>query len=222
MGETRVYIRGADLSALSERYLNGEFSKSIELVEVDPTPVISVNPVVEHKVARTTHHLDVGAGQLFSCLGYKVHDNNGNYAQVTDLYETADYNCMYCLVKITGKSVGIPIHRTEEDGKIFYHCIDVFCSFECTLTEMLSRRGNSLYCHSFVYLSEMYNRMTGKDITKLKPASDKRLLKIFNGKMTHEEFHSDTEKFPTRPGNIFFLPVMEYLEQNALKPATSS
>lgn len=222
MGETRVYLRVVDLSALTDRYLNGEFTNLNRLIEVDPTPVVSMKPILQQKIVHRDHHLDVGAGQLFSCLGYKVHDNNGNYTCVPGLYETSEYNCMYCLTRINQKSLGIPLHRTEENGKIFYHCIDIFCSFECTYAEILSRRNNTLYVDSLVYLAEIYHLMTGKDITGLKPASDKRMLKIFNGKLSPEEFHSDTVKFPTRPGNVFFLPVMEYLEQDALKSIANS
>ena len=65
MGETRVYLRVVDLSALTDRYLNGEFTNLNRLIEVDPTPVVSMKPILQQKIVHRDHHLDVSTGQLF-------------------------------------------------------------------------------------------------------------------------------------------------------------
>jgi hypothetical protein len=165
-----------------------------------------------------TYQLDLGAGQTFACVGYKVHTKDGNYGVINS--ETiGKYRCMYCLKKMgQNYPLGIPVKRQmriNENGveNFYYHMIDVFCRFECAYAELKRRQGNQLYNHSLVYLSEIYNLFTKKDISTLKPSSDYRLLKIFNGPMSWDEFHKNTSIYTSRPGNVFFVPVIEYLEQ---------
>jgi len=213
MSELRIYLRGVDLVDLTQRYLAGEFRHL-----TDPIPLTKVSEVQPIKGVRTTsdvksYQVEI-AGHTLACIGYKVYDKTGHYAS---FIPEGGYNCMQCLRKIPGQCMGIPILREEVDKKIYYHMIDVFCSFECIYTEYKRRRHNTLYSHSMAYLGEIYQKMTGRDVSELKELSDRRILKKFNGPVTYKEYHDTTKTFPEKPGNVFFLPVLEYLEQESSK-----
>ena len=210
MSELTIYLRGVDLADLAQRYFSGEFSDVKE-----PIPLNKISSVQPLKEVRSTvsgvksYEVEI-AGHTVACFGYKVYDNTGIYANYVP---EKGYNCMQCLRKIAGSPMGIPIRREDIGGKIHYHMIDIFCCFGCIREEISRRRYNTLYSNSMAYLGEIYQRVTGKDISELKPLSDRRFLKIFNGPKTWSEYHSDTVFYPGRPGNILFLPVLEYLEQ---------
>jgi len=217
MSESCVYLKGVDLSALVERYLRGEFITlttplpvDISSLEEQPTSVITVND----KSSKISYEFDPCCGRNFMCIGYKVLEKNGQYA-VLDPNQV--YNCMNCLIKIEKNPLGIPIRREQKNGKIYYHMIDIFCSFECVVSELRKRLNNTLYSNSMCYISELYTLCTGKDASTLYPASDHRLLKIFNGPLTWEEYHRKTTRYSEKPGNVIFLPVVEYLEQDSFR-----
>lgn len=208
--DTRVYLRGVDLVALTDQYLNNEFINLVEPLSVD----VSVLDEKQHNIITVadnnspSYQLDLGTGQNFACIGYKIYDKSGKYG-VLDPHK--EYNCMYCLRKIKEKPIGIPIRREEKDDKIIYHMIDIFCTFNCQLAELRRRINNCIYSHSMVYLAEIYWMCTRKDISELKPASDQRLLKIFNGPLTWNEYHANTVTYIEKPGNIYFIPAIEYI-----------
>lgn len=209
--DTRVYLRGVDLADLTERYLNNEFVTLSEPLPVDIS-ILKEKPQNIVTVADTntlpSYQLDLGTGQSFACIGYKVYDRSGRYAAL-DPYK--EYNCMYCLRKIKEKPLGIPIRREERDGKIFYHMVDIFCSFNCILAEYRRRINNCIYSQSMTYLSEIYFKCTGRDISEVKPASDQRLLKIFNGPLSWDDYHTGTVTYTEKPGNMYFIPTVEYI-----------
>jgi len=210
-----VYLRGVDLPILTERYLKNEFVELITPLPVDvsllneqPSNIVTVND----KTTKISHEFDPGCGRTFVCVGYKVYDKDGKYAV---LDPNQEYWCMYCLRKITQNPMGIPIRREQHEEKIFYHMIDIVCSFECMLAETMERNSNCLYAHSIAYISELFTLCTGKDASELRAASDRRFLKRLNGPMTWEEFHAHTTKYIRKPGNVYFIPVIEYLEQDS-------
>lgn len=215
---SRVYLRGVDIFGIVEKYINGEYRNlkeqtKVELREFENNreDIITIKDNINN-----SYQIDM-CGQKFACIGYKVFSKDGKYGVIDPCIE---YNCMYCLRKIKDRPLGIPIKREErrgEDGniKIYYHMIDIFCTFNCWKAEIKKRLQNVLYSQSMVYASEIYNKCTGKDFSNLSPASDQRLLKIFNGPMTWKEFHSDTFTYNEKPGNIYFLPIIEYLEQTS-------
>ena len=218
----RVYLRGVDLVGLVERYLNNEF---IDLKDPIPVyPAASIELVAQNEKIVTvsdntkvkSYQLDLGAGQIFNCIGYKVYEADGRYG-VIDPSVIAGSRCMFCLRRIgksTDQAIGIPIRRQAIEGQIYYHMVDIFCRFRCAYAELRRRRGNQLYSHSMEYLAEIYTRTTGKDISQLKPSSDPRLLQIFNGPMTWDEYHADSTTFSEKPTNIFYVPIIEYVEQD--------
>lgn len=221
MSESRVYLRGVDLISLVDRYLKGEFVTLVTPLSVE---VSNLNQntqsimTIKEKVHDSGYQLDMGTGQHFACIGYKVTDKDGTYG----IFDTdKEYNCMYCLRKHKPEPFyGIPIKREEKispngSSKIYFHMVDIFCTFRCRKAETKRRIHNTIYSYSMTYLSEIYNKCTGKDFSNLKPASDQRLLKIFNGPMSWKEFHSDSVTYTETPGNMYFLPVIELLEQNS-------
>lgn len=209
---------------LVERYLLGEFSQLNEAIPVllNESELTAEKDqklmTVNGETPNPTYQLDLGAGQTFACIGYKVHTKDGRYG-VIDPQVVSNYRCMYCLKKMgSSLPLGIPLRRQlkpTKDGvdNYYYHMIDVFCRFECVYAEIKRRQSNQLYAHSLVYLGEIYHLFTKKDISELTPASDYRLLKMFNGPLSWEEFHRNSTVYSSRPGNVFFVPVIEYLEQ---------
>jgi hypothetical protein len=220
MSGSRVYLRGVDLVSLVDRYLKGEFST---LVNPLPVEASSLNQktqsivTVKENVNDINYQVDMGTGQTFGCLGYKVTDKNGTYDVVDP---NKEYNCMYCLRKHKLEPFwGIPIRRDEKispngKSKIYFHMVDIFCSFKCRKAETKRRAHNTIYSHSMAYLAEIYNKSTGRDFDGLS-ASDQRFLKIFNGPMSWKEFHANTVTYSQVPGNMYFLPVIELMEQNS-------
>lgn len=206
--EHHIYFRGLDLNSLLERYRSGEISKittplPVIWEKVDQKPSVLLDSTKE----KITYEVDLGIGRSFAFIGMKVYHKGGH--QPLDCKEA--YNCMYCLRKIDGNPIGIPLRRREIDGKIYYHMIDVFCSFDCCYAELKLRLDNQSYNQSVEYLSEICHQLTGK---MLKPAKDWRLLKIFNGDLTWEEFHQGSVRYTHKTGHMCFLPTGEYIEQD--------
>lgn len=226
---TRVYLRGVDLVKLVERYLRGEFTNLFTPLKIDAKRLLQqTSPhqsivTVRDGTKTKSYQVELSPGEIITCIGYKVYDADGRYG-VFDPAIIQKSRCMFCLKKIgqSPEAMGIPIRRTEKREKLYYHMIDIFCRMRCVRAELRRRRGNPLYSHSEEYLAEIFTRWTGLDYSELKPSSDPRLLKILNGPMTWEEYHADSTAFSERPGNIYFVPVIEYLEQDPSLPRSVS
>jgi len=217
MSESRVYLRGVDLSSIVEKYLAGEFANLIDQL---PITISNHKPqstvAIKRNVTDMSYQFDLGTGQNFACLGYKVVDKDGSYATFDP---NGKHNCMYCIREITGKPIGIPIYREERFiggiNKIYFHMVDIFCNFNCWKAEIKRRKNNVLYSSSTVYAAEIYNKCTGKDYSHLLPASDQRYLKILNGPMSWDEFHLNSAIYSEKPTNMYFLPIIEFSEQSS-------
>lgn len=66
----------------------------------------------------------------------------------------------------------------------------VFCSFNCVLAFIQSKYYDSFYANSYNLLHCMYEQFIGKKMTmhKILPAPDWRLLKVYGGPLSIEEF----------------------------------
>lgn len=222
MTETRVYLRGVDLFALTERYLAKEFEQLTTPLTVEPkrssaTPKQTLLTVKE-EIKRKSYQFEISPGQLSYCLGYRVYSPSGDYS-VVEPEKIKGSRCMYCLRKIETQrqALGIPIKRTEINGSLFYHMVDIFCRIECAYGELRRRGSTPLYSQSIQMIAELYTTSTGKSFSELKPSSDPRLLKIFNGPMTWEEYHTDHNVVPSQLNNIYYIPTIEYIEQNGVR-----
>lgn len=212
--ESCVYLRGVDLVKLTERYLRGEFVELITPLPIDisclkeePTNIVTVT----NNSSKMSHEFDPGCGRSFMCIGYRISEKDGRYAV---LDPDLDYYCMYCLRKFSKNPMGIPIRREEQEGKIIFHMIDIFCCFDCLMAELDRRKFNSLYSQSSSYITELFTLCTGKPASELKKASDCRLVKRMNGPKSWDEFHANTIRYSEKPSNVIFLPVIEYIEQD--------
>lgn len=223
-----VYFRGLDLIEIVNLYLNDKFATLSTPLPVDLSILNNKEPnilAIREKFNRlNSYEIEVGAGQSFACIGYKIYETDGKYGPYK---ANGNYNCMYCLRQVKTKPMGIPILREEHDGKIYFHMIDVFCTFNCIFSELHLRHTNVLYSNSFGFLSEIFNKCTGKDITELHPCSDRRLLTVWNGPMSYEEYHKasiplgkhegDIGKhliYSEKPGNVYFVSTVEYIQQD--------
>lgn len=222
---TRVYLRGVDLVKLVERYLQGEFINLVTPLTIKTKQLLDDRSIVNVRddTKAKSYQFELSSGEVITCIGYKVYDADGRYG-VCDPTLIQKSRCMFCLKKIgqSPEAMGIPIRREARGEKIYYHMIDIFCRMRCVRAELRRRRGNPLYAHSEAYLAEIFTKWTGLDYSELKPSSDPRRLKILNGPMNWEEYHADSATFSERPGNIYFVPVIEYLDQDPSLPKTTN
>ncbi len=206
-----VYMRGINLSDISTRYINNEFKGLDKPLNVDKSKIEKkLNPlVVEYtqQLSQSKLETNLGTDKMHICICYLI-DEYGRYNPAGD----KQYDCMNCLDVVGPNGFGIPIKREEANNKCYYHTIDIFCCFECILYTIKKRQSSMIYSNSEVFLREIYQRWTGNKYDNLEPASDHRLLQVFNGQLTHEQYHKH-DKYHTKPGNIIFLPVVECIEK---------
>jgi len=216
----RVYLRGVDLFLLLQTYLEGKFADLRTPIQpsVKTGQSQSVVEITTNNYSKS-YRLCLGSGQYFACLGYKVYDTKGHYGPLDPEY-LDNYNCMYCLkpfedLENKSEIMGIPIRRTLVKEVVHYHMVDIFCCMRCMYAEYKRRQGNQLYSQSMQLISEIYQKYSGKDPSMLQPSSDPRLLQIFNGPMTWDQYHENDEIYQEIPGNVFFVPTLEYLGQSS-------
>jgi len=215
MGDNfNVYLRGIDISETAKKYRDNNYLRIVTPLPLDST-LLNNSPLnivtVNNKSQFVNYTLEITRGLSFACIGYKVYDKSGRYA-VLDPNKV--YNCMNCLRQIKWYPIGIPIKCTKQNGKSYYHMIDIFCTFNCCYNELLLRLGNSLYSQSVGLLKELFKSSTGKDENELRTASDKRYLRVYNGVMEWDEYHESTISYSPKSSNAIFVPVIEYIEQD--------
>lgn len=214
MSDSSAYLKGVNLHELVQRYLQDEFAELIIPLNVEIEHLEKTQDAILSVESNQTmpFEFDFGTGRNFACVGYKVCGLDGKYIA----YDPSNtYNCMYCLRQITWNPIGIPILRVEKNNKIYFFMIDIFCTFDCALAEFKRRNNNVLYVHTQAYFSELFALCTEQNPAKMRTASDQRYLEIFNGPMSWEQFHKNTTKYSSKPGVIYFMPVIEYLEQDS-------
>lgn len=213
-----TYLRGVDLHSLVEKYLQGQTEHiTTSIIEGEAKFISQVQAVsLKSKPKATKHEFTNESGRPFIYLGYRLQPG-GKYGEISPGVRA---KCMYCLKEVSSSCLGIPI--TKETGRhlqisygveTIYHTIDIFCWFRCTLAELKRRQlyQNTIYSYSMTYLSEMYEATTKLPFSTLIPASDNRLLQIFNGPLEYEEWEGDL-KYSSKPENIHYLPVVAYIE----------
>jgi len=208
--ENYVYFRGINFSELLLSYIDGKTEMITEIIPVDHEMLIEKNkPVISRNLQKYSYEVDLGLGRMFAMIPYKIYDN-GKYGLID--MTTKKYNCMNCIRKIQDKPIGIPIKRESKGEKTYYHMIDIFCGISCAYAEVLIRMiNNPIYDNSIEYLSEISLNMTGK---LPRPAKDKRLLQIYNGEMTWEEYHISENNYTSKPGSMIYMGTAEYIEED--------
>lgn len=223
MNQHRFHLRSVDILQVLTKYANHEYANvsqpiSINLVDSGQQIIQNKPP---SKVYEIPEFLSNGRPMVFS--GYLA-NHHGIYEEIN---LNIEHNCMYCLRKITpgilgnnhGRTIGIPVARIceyQNDEKIYrYYLIDVFCTFNCAYAELRLRLNypTQMYSHSIIYFADIYEACTGKGFGELKPASDKRFLKRWNGPLTDEQFHAHHGTYIDKPQYIHLAPATQIMEK---------
>jgi len=213
-----VNLRFLDFKDATKRYLEGHTAtldrqEKPVVREVKPSRLAtSVQSKSENKVKypEITNEM----GRIFGYIGY-IPNDTGHYTRYVD---GEPVNCMYCLrprSEWPGEPWHIPVAKEHGSREIIYHGIDIFCCAECTLAECNARRlaSNPLYVTSIVLLHEIYVKRTGRNSHDLKPASDRRLLRLWNGPLNHNEFHACHGQYTSSVTNIKFHVAIQTMEK---------
>jgi hypothetical protein len=83
------------------------------------------------------------------------------------------------------KQDNITVTSVESD---YYLTDGIFCSFNCILAFINDQSFDNFYSESKMLLHTMYKTIVGKEIKKITPAPHWRLLKVFGGTFSIEEF----------------------------------
>lgn len=121
--------------------------------------------------------------------------------KVNDEYKVAPFSrsdnklrCMYTLEPIADYPVGIPIAKRVNEGIPTYFCVDLFATFNDAYAELKNRlrdRANrDTYNRSEGLLKEIFSVYYPGEALIASP--DNKLLQIFNGPMTIDEFRTKT------------------------------
>jgi len=225
MSNVTFYLRGVELLDLVQKYIQGQFIQVSEPI-LKSSPTVNTQVVsVTSKTSSRTHNYEFTneSGRPFICIGYQI-QSGGKYGEISPGQPA---RCMYCLREVNSTvCIGIPI--SKETGNYLrlaycsavdtiYHTIDIFCWFRCALAELEKRLHyrRPIYSYSMTYLSEMYEATTKLAFSTLVPSPDNRLLKVFNGPMDYSEWDSnEILKYSSKPENICYLPVVQYIEGN--------
>ena len=117
------------------------------------------------------------------------------------------WNCSQCL---HNKKISIP-HNYIND--IFYINGDL-CSYSCAMRYIMDNySSNELWTR--ISLLQMYYKINTGANNKIKPAPNKRSLKVFGWNLTYEEYHSnDNDSVDTFIPPILPINNMEYSHEN--------
>lgn len=119
---------------------------------------------------------------------------------------------------ITHKKISENILNLDENKNLLeknYYLVDgFFCSFNCVAAFIQDNKKTPLYNESYSLLKCLYYDLMNTQIKKLQPAPHWRLLKIYGGHMTIEEFRN-LFKFPS-PEFIFTIT-----DKSCLKPISN-
>ena len=115
--------------------------------------------------------------------GFSIDENNSNLKVEHSNDSLICWNCCKCLDKCV---YSVPHEYTSG---IFYTNGN-FCSYNCGLRYIIdSYSGEKLW--SRVSLLHMYYKMNTGNVNKVIPSPSKKLLKIFGGDMSYEEYHKN-------------------------------
>lgn len=190
---SRVYLRGVNLEKVVEGYRAGSYQDA-ERQAVDVGDHASVVKTAKAPPGATM----VCNSQSMLSLGKKTYDDD------------QAYNCMHCLRPVGDDCVGIPIYRERAPEDDVYHMVDIFCGLRCAYAAV-KRRTDSIYSQSAALLMYLW-RLSG-DTGTLTPSPDPRLLKVFNGPLSWDEYHALDGEHPTVPGGVRFAAGEELLQR---------
>jgi hypothetical protein len=208
----KITVRGVSLENISNKYRESYFQKlSYPGSKTQTANVISnaITTTIDNAI-QMTEKVHPYTRSSLTTISYMY-----SFKKVYVEHQPAPpFNCMSCIISCNHAPVGIPVAKTYlEDNRPCYHVIDMFCSFQCAYLELRQRQHLPIYSNSVVLLFDMWSKGTGLPHEELKPAPDKLLLKIFNGPLTHEEYHGMIGSYCTKPSNYVLIPVQQFLEK---------
>lgn len=217
-----IYFRGVNVKKIIEKYFRGEYQNVTDAIPFPKEALVQSSNedsqivTFSDPIEKTDCEISFGSGLNFACVGHRVGSIDGSYERYNPS-STEGLRCMNCLLEISDKQEnnwGIPVKRSVCSDKYIYTTIDIFCSPECTFFKLNERLNNTIYSRSMEFFSEMYEMWTGKKFSELKSVSDPRLLKIFNGPLTWEEYHKSDGVYTEKPSNVYMYPAIEYLSSD--------
>lgn len=131
-----------------------------------------------------------------------------------------DILCHWCKHACPYSPIGCPIKYSEK-SKEHYLVDGIFCSFNCCLSHINDNSHKSLYDNSIFLLHKMYKDLNSKEI-QINPASDWRLLKIFGGHLTIDEFRNNFKTYSYKNTDNYItslpqqLPISWIYEENVI------
>lgn len=223
---SRIFFPAVNLKQVSEKYSTGAFSNKSWPVGNTSTDLVKDKSIT---IKPTLMYADTSKEQFieFTNLGTKTmtminHTVNYQGAYNRAVVKNKKVRCMYCLWEFDvceEAPLGIPIAMQQlDDGRMSYYTVDIFCSFPCMLAECQVRHksNDALYSCSINFIHQMWAGMTGKKSNELRPAPDKRLLNIFNGTMTYDQFRKNIGKYSSNTSISVLVPVLQYIEKDAV------
>lgn len=168
----KVFLRGVKVREIFEKVMRNEYENYD--FTLNPASSRGQIRILKNNQVSTEKKCD----RSYKCVGERNGDSN------------TKVKCMYCLRDTTlGDSWGIPITRKDYT----FYCIDIFCCQECQLAESIIRAKLEKSYQFAPSLCKEMRRIYSSE--PLHPASDRRLLQVFNGSMTYEEFHKSHGTF---------------------------
>lgn len=117
--------------------------------------------------------------------------------------------CWNCSKKLNNNTISIP---HDYINGIFYTNGN-FCTYNCGMRYIIDNySGNELWTR--VSLLNMYYTMNTNDNKKLKPSPNKKMLKVFGGNLSYEEYHKNTCCIDVFISPILPINNIEYSHEN--------
>lgn len=93
-------------------------------------------------------------------------------------------HCWWCCSKPHSDIIGMPVSFCTKTRK--FRTKGSFCSFNCIVAYAIDTKCYNLYAG---YIKKLYSTLTGESIlTKIEPAPNRFMLRMFGGPLTIEEF----------------------------------
>ena len=217
MDSLTLVFRGINISTIVENYTYGFYKNVTKLEETNIEIKNEGNNQIVRKTEKSNNYYEVTpeVGRPFVYVLYLPNEQLV-YKSVPTNINGKKYNCMHCLKENLETGIGIPVLKKEIDGNVFWHCVEIFCSFNCMFSELRNKlvTEHTLFSESLILTSELFENCTGQPFSSLKPANDRRLLKKWNGHMDYNQFHENPGYYVSIPNNYFFTPVIQTIPKS--------
>lgn len=119
-------------------------------------------------------------------IGFTYDNKTQTWPRKSSIY------CFWCCHPFDNPPCFIPVNYKNENFKNIFYVYGNFCSFNCTKSYIIDTRENN-WNKNLELLNFLYRKLYKRD-EQIINAPHKKLLKIFGGYMTIEEFRSTFNK----------------------------